>query len=490
MATATEVWAEVAPRPEPKRDQYGRYLLPDGSGKRKPYTRATTWAATVDERSRLEKWQQRMVARGLCERRDLYLAASTAVDDDKALNRLCDQAIEAAKGSAGATIGTNLHALTERVDLGQEVSVPPPWDADLAAYRAKMAELGITFAPDMIERIVVCRTLEVAGTFDRLGVVPALGNLPVICDVKTGRFLPFTTIAIQLGLYAHADEMYDPATDTTTPMPEVNRSVGVVIHLPEGQGRCDLYTVDIAAGWQMAQTCGVVRRWRNRRDLSAPLDPAAALGVRRAYLQRRAERLRDAHADGLTLLAALWPAGVATFKASDAHEATELDAIEKVLVELESRFALPFLGGGDPDEGLIVLDSELMIERLKALPPDLLAAVEAQAAGKVPNLRSIGVRREHLDALEQVVGPVEAEAERRRAAARELVEAELGSDTDEFLGALASHVTAGEREWHRLTESDVESLRGVCNQLSAGTMCIAWDDNEMPIVRRVEAGAA
>ena len=91
MTTFDEALAATpAARPEPKRDRYGRYLIAG-----KPYTRATTIADTLDDRYNLEKWGNRMVAKGLANRADLHALASTLdVDKNKGeFNKLCETAI-------------------------------------------------------------------------------------------------------------------------------------------------------------------------------------------------------------------------------------------------------------------------------------------------------------------------------------------------------------------------------------------------------------
>ena len=92
----------------------------------------------------------------------------------------------------------------------------------------------------------------------------------MVGDVKSGTDLTrsWTEIAIQLALYAHADTTYDPISGQHHQMLAVDQEKALVIHLPAGEGRCTLYLVDIAAGWEMAQLCGVVREWRGRRDLA------------------------------------------------------------------------------------------------------------------------------------------------------------------------------------------------------------------------------
>lgn len=482
----TDVWTETA-KPAVKFDQYGRYLVQN-----KPHTRVTTFIDAIKDGYHLNAWKRRMVAIGITDHRSLQLEVAACRDDKKTLDKVCERAISKAKGDEGSSIGTSLHDLTEAVDCGRSVNVPEPWDSDVNAYRRALVEHDVEILPDWIEGFIVNRTLTVAGRFDRFVRTPGIDGL-VAWDLKTGADCYFTEHAAQLALYAYAEERWDPNTDTTEPMPaDVNKSVGIICHLPEGRATCTLYVVDIAAGWQAAQLAHSVRKWwsrRNDKSLAHVYDPAAATATRRAYLWRRAERLRDANPDGLTLLAALWPAGVSTFKQCDTHTTAELDAIEKIIVELEARFALPFLGGGDPEGGLVVLDCERMIARLQALPADLLAAVEAAAVGKVPHLRSLAVRREHLDALEQVVTPIEAEHARRVDTVKTMVNVVLTADGPEFLPAVVAYATAGERTVDRVTADDLPVIGDVCDQLADGRLVIGWDDDGVPLLRGKEEAA-
>jgi hypothetical protein len=255
-------------KPEPDRDRWGRYLItPAGGGKPKAYTRATTIADTLDDRYNLELWKIRMAALGLVERPDLYASIASLPKDDKAkINGLCDKAIEAAKGSAGANLGTALHRFTERINRGHDVVVPAPWDADIAAYQATLNKHGLVVDRNHLERIVVLEQLGIAGTFDLI-----LNGR--IADLKTGATLDFSwnAITIQLAIYAHADTLYDPVLKIHEPMPSVDQDVAYVIHLPAGQGICTLYRVDIKAGWEAAQQALWVRSWRKRKNLAVPV---------------------------------------------------------------------------------------------------------------------------------------------------------------------------------------------------------------------------
>ena len=277
-------------RPEPERDRYGRYRITDPVTGEQSWVRATTWAKTVADLHALHGWEKRMVALGFAQRPDLVLRVAAVPEPDSTagrgqLDRLVEQAREHAKASARANLGTALHAFTESIDLGRPLpEIPPPYDRDIAAYRKAMAAVEVS--RNYVERICVIRSLGVAGTMDRLirfkhgrgGV-----RLPLIGDVKTGSDLKhsWNEIAIQLALYAHADTIYDPITREHHPMLEVNQETALVVHLPAGEGRCTLYLVDIAAGWEMAQLCGAVRAWHDRKDLAQLLqqiEPEADAG--------------------------------------------------------------------------------------------------------------------------------------------------------------------------------------------------------------------
>ena len=250
-------------RPEPKRDRWGRYVI-DG----RSWQRVTTLAKVLDDTSSLADWKSRMTAVGLAKRPDLFAQVYTcSVDDRKALNDLCEQAKEAAGASIKANLGTAVHAMCEQVDLGLIGldGVPEQWRADVAAYRATTEALRPW---SHVEAILVNRMLDVAGTTDRMGAR--------VCDIKTGSLdYAAVAIAIQMAAYAYADEVYDPAADTLTPMPAVDRKVGVVIHLPVGEGVCTLYEVDLLEGWRLAQLAVQVRDARaSGRKRHALLRPA------------------------------------------------------------------------------------------------------------------------------------------------------------------------------------------------------------------------
>lgn len=256
-------------------DRWGRYVIPHPeTGKKTSWTRATTYAKSISDTYALGQWMLRMAVKGVATRPDLYaLAASTPIDDKDALNRIAEDAKEAAAAKAGANLGTALHTFTEQLDRGEKPTVPEPWARDVEAYRTTLAAAGIRIDPKLMERKVVVPQVGVAGTFDR--IVDWAGLLR-IGDLKTGKDLSFgwLEIAVQLALYSRATHIWNPVTRTFEPMPPVDQQTALVFHLPVGKAVCTVYEVDIAAGWEAARLCGQVREWRKRKDLAKTISTA------------------------------------------------------------------------------------------------------------------------------------------------------------------------------------------------------------------------
>jgi len=250
------------------RDRYGRPLVvPPEGGAPMPYTRCTTYVGVLEDTYNLSRWQQRMVALGMADRPDLVLAAGAHRDDKAELDRIVAQALDAAQARAAAGVGTSLHKLTEQLDRGQIPGpVPEAYRADLDAYAAATAGMEMVG----IERFTVLDELRIGGTHDR--TVRYQGRT-YIADIKTGTIeYSALKIAMQLAVYSRS-VLYDHRTRTREPL-DVDTDRAIVIHLPAGQGRCELHWIDIAAGWEAVQVATQVRDWRRRKGLLTPFtDP-------------------------------------------------------------------------------------------------------------------------------------------------------------------------------------------------------------------------
>lgn len=277
MAVASQP-VDIPIRLEPERDRYGRYVIPDPvTGKHRSWTRATTWATSIADTFALTGWKQRMVAVGLARRPDLLAGVASIADIEskdgkKRLDQLCENAKEHAGASTRANLGSALHSFVEHADLDRELIVPQPWDADVRAYQQALEQYGITVSRNYVEKICVLRYFGIAGTMDRLVRLEGR-ELPMVMDVKTGADLGFswTEIAIQLAIYARADSIWDVANESHYPMLKVDREQALVMHLPAGKAICTPYIVNIAEGWKAVNLCALVREWRVRKDLAAPL---------------------------------------------------------------------------------------------------------------------------------------------------------------------------------------------------------------------------
>jgi hypothetical protein len=262
------------------RDRWNRPLVtpPDG-GKAVAYTRCTTFVDCLEDKYNLQQWQLRQCAIGLADRADLLMAVSAHRDDKKALNGITDKAMEAAASSAASTTGTAVHALCERVDRGQPLGiVPPQARRDVEAYQAATSFLEHIH----IEQFTVCDDLKIGGTPDR---VVRWGDEYYIADIKTGSSVTWGAlkIAMQLAVYAHSIPYIPPGVRREYDG-YVNLDKAIVIHLPAGEAKPQLYFVDIKAGWDAVQTASDVRTWRARKDWYEPiyvpeLPPPAAVAA-------------------------------------------------------------------------------------------------------------------------------------------------------------------------------------------------------------------
>ena len=269
MTSSAAQWQNA----EIPRDRWGRPMVMPPKGKtRVAYRRATTFVGCLDDMNGLMKWMSRQVAYGMGQRKDLVLAAAAADPaDKKKIGEIAEKAAEHAKGVTGdaAETGTALHSLTERIDRGNELGVvPQEYQADIEAYRKATANIEFT----EIETFRVHDDFKVAGTADRIG---RLNGRLMIMDIKSGSIDYPHKMAMQLAVYARS-VAYDIATDKRVPDAEpIDLNRGVIIHLPAGQGRCDLYEIDISKGWGACLIAKQVWDWRGRKDLTTLIDPDA-----------------------------------------------------------------------------------------------------------------------------------------------------------------------------------------------------------------------
>lgn len=247
-----------------KRDRWSRPLIvPRGGGKPVPYKRCTSYVGVLEDRYNLELWMKRMTLLGAAEREDLRISALAHKDDKAHLNRLAEQAMDAAKASSAATVGTAYHALTDLLDRGGSLpdGLPDEVVKAMDAYQKATVDLKVI----EIEHPVVMDNLGVAGTPDR--IVEYKGER-YIADTKTGT-IEFGTlkIAMQLAVYARS-ALYDVETGERT-IHGCSANRGIIYHLPAGTGRAELRWIDLEAGWYAVLAAREVWKQRLCKDCTA-----------------------------------------------------------------------------------------------------------------------------------------------------------------------------------------------------------------------------
>lgn len=263
-------------------------IIPRDGGKPTYYRRVTKYVSVLEDMFNLQQWEKRMVALGLADRPDLLLSVAAHRDDKGTLNRLCNDAKEAARGSAAATTGTALHTLTDIVDSGGKLpALPPGPAASIEAFREATEPLKVVD----IERKLVLDTHQAAGTADR---IYEYQGERYIGDTKSGNIeLGILKICMQLAVYARSWE-YDVATGARTAH-GCSTGRGIVMHMPAtddpAAAKCELVWVDLAAGWEAVLTARDV--WRHRglkfAQLTSPFVPGEAVRPSLRLEKREAE---------------------------------------------------------------------------------------------------------------------------------------------------------------------------------------------------------
>lgn len=259
------------------------------------YTRASTLGKTLESDYGIQQWARRMIVHGLSRRHDLVLKAAaiptvTEDADKKALTEVAEEALEAAKATAGGTKGTALHSLSERVDAGEDMAwLPPDAREALAAYRRLMAAVRVVAS----ETFVVCDELEAAGTFDR--VVELLADVPapdgttipagtrVVVDLKTSATADYfgPKFACQQAVYAHGLPYTHTGGRGTWPDGRApSRRWALILHVPlETSADAGFWLVDLHEGLELAHIARTVRALSDHDGLFHPVDLAPAAPI-------------------------------------------------------------------------------------------------------------------------------------------------------------------------------------------------------------------
>lgn len=261
------------------------------------YTRMTTFIDCLEDKSNLSKWKQRITAYGLAKSPGILEAFRELADpmgeDKSKADALVHRAEEAADAGLKASYGDVLHAIFEDINNGKDPGfIPDEFLPDVLAYKEALRLEGIV--PVQTETFVVNDRYKAGGSFDILGLhygkpletrngrvlLPA-GVTPTlkIMDVKTGRIdYGRAKIGMQLGGYSESAH-YSPIDYSRKPLNhtlpggkvlEVDQDEALIIHVPAGQGLCDVVPVDIGKARKGLELAWQVREWRKEKFQDAP----------------------------------------------------------------------------------------------------------------------------------------------------------------------------------------------------------------------------
>jgi len=266
-------------------DEQGRL-----TGERTTYTRCTTYIQGIEgEREHLNVWKLVQALKGYTLSPLIYaarLAACWGAEDEKPrVKEIVEEMQEFARMSERALLGTAIHALSERHDLGLPTPIfPEPYQPHLAEWRRLTAPWQ-PFEHWQVERFMVNDLLKVGGTPDRLLMLrrpcPRCGGLVRIGDLKTGRVDDFTQreIEMQEAVYAHS-KVYDPETGERIQVP-ICTCKGYVFKIPAvdlEDGRGELLELDLERGWDLASNLmPQIRQARRYKPKFRPVDPLALM---------------------------------------------------------------------------------------------------------------------------------------------------------------------------------------------------------------------
>lgn len=340
------------------------------------YSRPSGWGKDLDEESALVNWKIDRAIEGVALDPALRATIAANIDVKEGASERRERAINRGRGDEAADIGTALHAMAARVELGDGFVVPPEYAADIAAYLSCLDAAGLV--SEFIEFKVCVDAWRAAGTPDRMyratrdlflpsgECIPA-GSL-IMGDLKTGRKKDYSIpgYVIQMAIYVDGC-FYDVHTDERSPFPpDLRADWGLIVRMPAGTGECELLWADLEVGREGATIVQQVRRWRRREDFIAPFkmpepDTEAVLSevllaveepepiypdewieMMVPFAQDRINRIGQASNECRDLLLRRWPANVAPLRAATPTGA-QLTQVLDLLDAVEAAFSLPFL---------------------------------------------------------------------------------------------------------------------------------------------------
>lgn len=197
--------------------------------------------------------------------------------------------------SEEADLGTSVHALTEQVDMKKMGKIhtitPVPNQKKASGFTSQWEKARDAFQMEIlaVECTFVNRELGYAGTADRVVIIPALSQNPIVLDIKSGKNI-YPDVALQCAALANCDQLlHDDGTMIPIPW-ELDKTVGVAAHVRPRSAK--FIPLDLESAWEIFKPLPQLALWRADQIevLGDPLEPDE-IEQRRADLRFRIAKL-------------------------------------------------------------------------------------------------------------------------------------------------------------------------------------------------------
>lgn len=242
------------------------------TGKEQSWTRASNFAAALDNPHALIRWSNRNAVMGISRRPDLSaMALAGALRDDVAK---VDETIAAAHATmatdANANLGTAAHAAITNAWRHPEQPIPEPYVPLVKAFAAALKEHGLTIVAAAGK--VMNLAYDSIGEFDL--VLAEADGAEVIGDMKSGSLdHAKRKFAVQLAMYDGAEFVIN-ADNSVIPIPwNLAHSHGVLLHLDLENNTVSVYRIDLRIGRYGAGLAEQIRQWHTLDPLSPYVSP-------------------------------------------------------------------------------------------------------------------------------------------------------------------------------------------------------------------------
>jgi hypothetical protein len=355
---------------------------PENPDKTLRYRRPSGYAKNLDDENALVDWRIWKAMQGVAHSRALAAEVNSTREDDRPAKKvLREKAMDKGAANESADMGTALHAMTVRVEDGDDdFEIPDQYADDLLEFVSTLGAYGLVSSYSEIH--MVNDPFRAAGTADRIfttryrlippdGVPIEPGEL-VLGDIKTGKSLDFSApgFCVQTAIYA-TGVFYDIVTERRMPTPAINNRWTILIHLPVGKASCTLHWCSIEVGLHGAWLAHEVKEWQRlwkngthdtpkveqplliEQVIEAELGPTtvvvdeATTPRMMSYCRARIGQIRD-NASARAALLRLWPTDLP--KPADISTSSEVARLLALLDAVEAQFSLPFVRDPRIDE--------------------------------------------------------------------------------------------------------------------------------------------